>query len=541
MLVFHDMKTPGAVERSELDESRPLIVREWRIAMAWVIGAVILRAILSSLVPLLPDETYYWDWSRRLAAGYFDHPPGIAWMIAAGSSLAGSTVTGVRLGPAAAALVTHLGVMACAGLLAGGSLAGARAGRRAAQLVAVIPLAALGMVLATPDALLFAATAMALVFTERALASPLGSHGSLVWWLAAGMALGVAFLAKYTAVLLPLGLVIAFLTHSSLRKRFTEPGPWLAGMLAIAIFAPVAYWNSQHDWVSFRFQLDHGFGRAARGTPLSRELEMIGGQAALASPILFCLLVSAVRVALRDGWRARVSTDITSPLLRRYALAVVALIPIIFFAVSAWRRPVEANWPAIAYPAAIVLLASGSYDWARGKWWRKGLWLSVLLLVVVALQAWRPILPLKPSKDPIARAHGWDQLGQAVDSVRRTMFSEEESHVLIAAERYQDASELAFHMKGNPSVLSLNLGGRRNQYDLWPDLSDRSQDGTNMIAVFDANAKGDSLAQLVGGRFDVVKSGPDVSLERDGNEVQRRRIWIMHSLSGKTDSLSAKR
>src|SRR5579875_2988824 len=44
-----------------------------------VLGALALVA-LSRLVwinrlPLLPDEAYYWDWSRRLALGYFDHPP----------------------------------------------------------------------------------------------------------------------------------------------------------------------------------------------------------------------------------------------------------------------------------------------------------------------------------------------------------------------------------------------------------------------------------------------------------------------------------
>jgi len=40
--------------------------------------AVAVRLVAAALVPLAPDETYYWDWSRHLAGGYFDHPPMIA-------------------------------------------------------------------------------------------------------------------------------------------------------------------------------------------------------------------------------------------------------------------------------------------------------------------------------------------------------------------------------------------------------------------------------------------------------------------------------
>ena len=34
-----------------------------------------LRLVVAALVPLSPDEAYYWMWSRHLAGGYFDHPP----------------------------------------------------------------------------------------------------------------------------------------------------------------------------------------------------------------------------------------------------------------------------------------------------------------------------------------------------------------------------------------------------------------------------------------------------------------------------------
>src|SRR5579871_5953924 len=48
-------------------------------------------------LPLSADEAYHWLWSKHLAAGYFDHPPMIAWLIRAGTALFGDTPFGVRV------------------------------------------------------------------------------------------------------------------------------------------------------------------------------------------------------------------------------------------------------------------------------------------------------------------------------------------------------------------------------------------------------------------------------------------------------------
>ena len=53
-------------------------MNERRLALVVVAAAALVRLAFASLIPAFPDETYYWDWSRHLAAGYFDHPPAIA-------------------------------------------------------------------------------------------------------------------------------------------------------------------------------------------------------------------------------------------------------------------------------------------------------------------------------------------------------------------------------------------------------------------------------------------------------------------------------
>ena len=46
---------------------------------------------------LLPDEAYYWVWSKHFALCYRDKGPLVAWTIALGTRLFGDTVAGVRI------------------------------------------------------------------------------------------------------------------------------------------------------------------------------------------------------------------------------------------------------------------------------------------------------------------------------------------------------------------------------------------------------------------------------------------------------------
>jgi len=67
-----------------------------RISLILIAALLVLRAIMAAQLPLSADEAYYWLWSQHLAAGYFDHPPMIAWLIRAGTFLFGDTPLGVR-------------------------------------------------------------------------------------------------------------------------------------------------------------------------------------------------------------------------------------------------------------------------------------------------------------------------------------------------------------------------------------------------------------------------------------------------------------
>jgi len=61
-----------------------------------VAGLTVLRVALCGILELLPEEAYYWTYAKHPALGYFDHPPMVAWIVAAGTALFGDTAFGVR-------------------------------------------------------------------------------------------------------------------------------------------------------------------------------------------------------------------------------------------------------------------------------------------------------------------------------------------------------------------------------------------------------------------------------------------------------------
>jgi 4-amino-4-deoxy-L-arabinose transferase-like glycosyltransferase len=493
--------------------------RSWRVAVGVTIAAWLVRLVFAARLPLFPDETYYWDWSRQLAGGYFDHPPMIAVLIRAGTALAGAlgaqpTPLAIRFFPVLAGAVASLAAAATAR-----RIAGARAALFAAVTFAVMPLAAAGLVLATPDAPLLCFEALAVYAVVCALQCPPRSSASLGWWSVAGVWMGLAFASKYTSILLPLSVVVAVLVRPSLRDRLREPGPYVACLLATLVFLPVLRWNAMHDWISFRFQLQHGLGRA-KGSALMRELDLVGGQLGLVTPILFALAAVSVWRSLR-----RPRDD------AHFALAAVATGSWVFFVYSAIHRRVEANWPAPSYVAGVALLASmlaTSASASLARWWRGGVALAGLLVAVLYLHAALSVLPLPARRDPIARGAGWDGLAAEVVAVRDTLGA----RVWWGAERYQDVSELAYHLPGRPQVLCICLGGRHNQYELWPGFATRARVGDALVLALDERAGVHESVSRLSPHFARVNRGQLVPLLRGRDTVAVRRLWVLESYRG---------
>jgi hypothetical protein len=213
---------------------------------------------------------------------------------------------------------------------------------------------------------------------------------------------------------------------------------------------------------------------------------------------------------------------------RHFALAVVALGSWAFFVYSAMRRSVEANWPAPSYVPGVALLAALASSATRDRWLRRGMALAALLIAVVYVHALVPILPLPARRDPVARSAGWEGLAARVDAARQLAGA----RTWVGSDRYQDVSELAYHVPGRPQSICTCLTGRHNQYELWPGFPAVAKPGDNLVLALDERPEMHETAALLAPHFARVTRGEIAPLLRGGDTVSVRRVWVLEGYRG---------
>ncbi len=384
--------------------------------LALLLVATALRLLVAAFAPLSPDEAYYWVWSRALAPGYLDHPPMVALWIRLGCLIAGQTPLGIRLLGPPSILAGSLLLRAT-----GRDLGSDDAGLLAAVLLNASLLFGVGALTMTPDTPLLLFWTATLAALARLVAT-----NQARWWLIAGLCCGLAMDSKYTAALLPL-CALAWLLWSRQFHWLRHPAPWAGALLAALLFAPTLAWNAAHHWVSFAKQ----GGRTLDFTPAhaARYLtELLGGQAALVTPFLFLLCLAGLAVCARAAWRGHAA----APTL----LAAFSLLPALVFVQHALGDRVQANWPAILWPAAALTAASAPQAWRRTLF-RPGLALGLVLTALVYIQACLHPLPLPPRLNPLARIVGYRGLATRLAALPQ-------SDGFLAIDEYGTASLIDF-------------------------------------------------------------------------------------------------
>ncbi len=257
-------------------------------ALLALTALTVLRLALSAVLPLAPDETYYWLWARHLQPGYFDHPPMVALWIKAGMALCGNNPLGVRLlGPLSAALGSVFLWDAAEHIAPGRGII-------AALLLNATLLVGVGAIVITPDTPLLFFWSLGLAACARVVT------GNPRWWLAVGLAAGGMLLSKYTAVLFIAAVFLWLVTSAPGRKQLATAWPWAGMVLALVLFAPNIAWNAAHGWVSYLKQggREAGFdpGRAVQFFG-----ELVAGQAALCTPLIAMLAGAGLWRLRRDA------------------------------------------------------------------------------------------------------------------------------------------------------------------------------------------------------------------------------------------------
>ena len=429
-----------------------------------------LRCLTGFLIGLSPQETYYWNYSRHPALSYFDHPPMIAWVIRAGQFFLGKNEIGVRFGGLVLTLLSSWLLYAL-----GRIWFGRRAGLWAVLLFQLIPLYFVYGVLITPDVPLIFFWLLTLYWVSLAV-----RQGRKSAWYFAGVALGLGFLSKYTAVFLLPSAFLLLVSDSRYRPWLRRKEPYLALLMAVLLFTPVILWNLEHDWVSFGFQVSERLTHAG-GRRLQSLGEFLLMQLGVTSPALLtgilmlpALPVSAALGERRLRWRFC------------FLFAVPILAFLLFFSI---HSRIKANWAipgylsllVAAYPAYRYLrFNSGARTKLVAGYFLAG-WLYALpVLYLVAIYHLTLTLPGIPAHSFVT---GWKELGQAVDTEAQALEAAEGRKVfLLGLDSHYIAAELSFYSDGRREVFSRNVIGKRAlAFEFWPP--ERDPVGFNALAV----------------------------------------------------------
>jgi 4-amino-4-deoxy-L-arabinose transferase-like glycosyltransferase len=460
------------------------------------------------------DEAHYALYAAHPALSYYDHPPLVGWvqwpLVALGAP------DGVlRLIPEllwlGTALLVHALALRLHALVQPAAGSAQAAGLWAVLAYSLAPLLHVLGIGLLPDTLLMFFTAALMLQTLRLLdaaqAQRLGN------WLGLGALLGLAGLAKYTAIFaaLPVAACLLAAHGPGLLRR---AAPWLALLLAVVLVLPVFIWNAQHDWASFRYQLHHGAGSHWRVGQLVGFL--------LAQLLLYPLLLWGV-----FGLRRRVlgGAGLRAPW---GWLLGFALLPFVVLAYLSGGGSSLPHWTAPAWVALAPWVGIGlAALWASGR--RRLIWvlgavqaLFCVVLYVFLLTAGPTWLRNEGASEPVnpfTDFYGWDAAGTRAQQLAR-----EHQVTRLAVQNWTLASRLAWYARPLPVHV---IAPGQDQFSFW---SGELQPGASAV-LMDWSQMAYKLP--VGpGQFARCEPLDSFAVERAGRPIARFSFYLCHGWGG---------
>ncbi len=476
-----------------------------------ILTTLSIRLVFASSLGLGIDESYMVAGGRSIHLSYFDHPPLSWWMAWAAARLLGTEApVAVRLPFVLTfALTTWLMFRLTSKLF------NARAGLWAAVLLNAAPV--FGVTAASwvlPDGPLFAALLGATICFVEAL-SDRRLSAQWRWWTATGVCTGIALLSKYSAGLTIIGAAVFLLTQAAGRRWLARPQPYVAGLLALAMFAPVLLWNARHDWVSLLFQ----GGRAAPvRLHLFGPLTTLGGEALFLLPWIWLPLVVCGLAAARLGSRN----------WRSWLLVCLAAPPILLFLVVSFWSHVLFHWAAPGYLMLFPLLGDVVARHLRGsRTLRRCLAVTAVFVTVgvmfvtseVRFDWLHYVETFAPGADPDLAAVDWTSLRD--DLAARGLLGR--PGLIVATTRWFDAGKVDYALGGRVAVIC--LGDDPRQYGL--NTKNQDYNGDDVLIV----SPHLSLAQFKSGFGDLFEDVEEIRpslLLHGGRPTMPLNLYLGH-------------
>jgi 4-amino-4-deoxy-L-arabinose transferase-like glycosyltransferase len=421
------------------------------------------------------DELYYLECTRHLAWGYVDQPPvSIAWLWLLRHTL-GDSLWAIRITPA---------LIHGAAVYLTGRLALEMGGGRVAQLLAALAALAAPVFLGltadySMNAIELLVWTAAFLLLHRALHREAPRD-----WILLGVVLGLGLLNKISVLWLGTGIAAGLLLTPH-RRALLTPGPWLAGAVAAALFAPYLLWNATHGWPTLEFMRNAQQEKMVDvplGAFLARQaLNANPGSALLWVPgLLYGLLAPG-------GRKGRV-----------FSIVYLTVFAILFLAGRS-----RASYLAPAYGPLFATGAIGIERLARARarlrWTPAAVAALVVAMGAVALPMALPVLPVRqfiayskalglaPRAEEQLRVaelpqhyadmFGWEEMARAVAEAYQHVPPKDRARCAIYGRNYGEAGAIDFFgpRLGLPHAIS-----GHNSYWFW---GPRGWDGSLLLVI----------------------------------------------------------
>ena len=411
-------------------------------------GLFLLRVLIAPYFGLGVDEAHYFLYGQNLALSYYDHPPLVGWVQYVFLSIFGATELAARLG---AIIIGALTLWMLYFFIYDITK------QRTLALVAVLALSGSFMfnalfLMLMPDTLLFI---LIIPIIQASLA--LSNTNSSYNWLKLGLLLGVAGLAKYTAVLFVIPIILFFIIKKKYYLLYTPK--MLVGIIpALILISPVIIWNMQHDWISFAFQSEHVVG--ATSINWSGFAQSIVSQFAAYSFFLFPVAFYGLYKALRSKNDAL------------FLSGLFGIVLIVFFTYASLYKTALPHWSALFY---LLFIPIGSaLLWEKSKNWRKYLMgaigFSITVSFILYMELAFKFIP-QPDYQSLHRdIYGFDTIVKEANSLIT-----DTTHQALAITHWSIASRVMVYNTPYQSDVFL-IDTRYNQYDIWQKGSPLGKD-----------------------------------------------------------------
>ena len=446
---------------------------------------------------VLPDEAYYWLWSRKFAPSYFDHPPLVAWVQALVLFFYDNKYFVIRALP-----LLSLGIVFTIMIFWQKHIFGKMdfdIFLRSAVLFLAFPIFSIFFSISFPDylliTLLFASSFCLFLYFERKV---------IHYWYLAVLFFSLALLTKYNAVLLGAG-VLAYTLYYKREIGGPSFGHIVVSTLIIFLIQmPVLLWNLSNDFASFSFHLGERLdqGKSFQNVVGNIAGFLLGVLLAFSPIFIFSLKNNYLLACYRKDRKIFMTM---SKFILLFSVTFCLFLSFFTNVLYYWLTP------------AIVVLIPFLINILRLKVWQYlhisyGVVISLTLLINISVY---PIGIFFGNVDrETAILFGWEKIVEVVDKEKKERGIEK-----VVFSDYRLGSLYIFH--SNDFNADVVMEERRTQFDIW--RREENFFGRSTLIITDNDFP---IGRKISSHFEKIEFVRDIEIRIGNKIVKKHQVFL---------------